>query len=622
MRIVGTAGHVDHGKSALVLSLTGCDPDRLEEEHRRGMTLDLGFAPLRFSDGAVAGVIDVPGHERFLHNMLAGAAGIDVLLLVVDAVEGPRRQTIEHLQILDLLRVRSVIVVLTKRDLVDDVRIAEAASLVRDVTRGTVADGAPIVAVSNVTGEGIEALRDAIHFAVRGLPGPPSDAPVYLPIDRAFTLAGQGTIVTGTLMQGSIRTGDELIVQPAGRMVRIQSMEIFGEPVALATAGARVAANLTGVERTAVSRGDVLASPVLEPVTALDVEFQPLRESLGLLRRRTPVHVHLAAAEIAGTLVFDLRPPTEPVPTHARLELSRPAIGIAGARAIVRRASPKELLGGAVIRGRSAGDAIDTTPRAEPSAENSIRRVLEASALVPVGVLALARDANVIAEAAESAIAALVERGEAVLLRKPVEYLSRRNADAAWSAVEAVLRARHDAAPWRVGCTAEEVALASSLDTVLAVRMLAAWRESGVVAARAGCWHLHGFVPRLTEEQRTFFSRVIAPARTTLIPLARGPLENAVAESAIADIAEAYASLLATGALVRIGDDIYPRAQLGRATDAVSRTLDASPSGCTLSQLREALGLSRRQALPLMEYLDQVGFTVRDGDVRRRRHAG
>ncbi|MDQ6943544.1 MAG: GTP-binding protein, partial [Candidatus Eremiobacteraeota bacterium] len=197
MHIVGTAGHVDHGKSSLVRALTGTDPDRWIEERLRGMTLDLGFAHLHFDDGVEAGIVDVPGHERFLHNMVAGAAGMDVLLLVVAANEGVRPQTVEHLAILDFLNVRRAIVVLTKRDLVHAETLAEAERAVRDATHGTVAQDAPALAVSTVTGEGLDALREAIHAALVALPSRPADAPAFLPVDRVFALPGHGTIVTG-----------------------------------------------------------------------------------------------------------------------------------------------------------------------------------------------------------------------------------------------------------------------------------------------------------------------------------------------------------------------------------------------------------------------------------------
>ncbi len=262
MHVLGTAGHVDHGKSSLVRALTGTDPDRWIEERLRGMTLDLGFAHLRFPDGVEAGVVDVPGHERFLHNMLAGAAGMELLLLVVAANEGPKPQTREHLAILAYLNVKKTIVVLSKCDTVDAEELAFARELVSEQVADTIAAGAPLVAVSSVTGEGLERLRELIHEALVALPPRAPEAPAYLPVDRVFALPGHGTIVTGTLMQGRIAVGDQLALSPLGRSVRVRNIEVFGRKRASVEGGVRVALNLPGVETKDIARGAVLAMGV------------------------------------------------------------------------------------------------------------------------------------------------------------------------------------------------------------------------------------------------------------------------------------------------------------------------------------------------------------------------
>src|SRR5579872_3166946 len=254
MHIVGTAGHVDHGKSALVRALTGVDPDRWREEQLRGMTLDLGFARLRFDDGTEAGIVDVPGHERFLHNMLAGAAGMEILLLVIAANEGPRQQTLEHLAILNYLNVKRTLIVITKRDLVDPDDLGFAEELAREAVRGSIAQDAPAYAVSTITGEGLDALRAAIHDALATLPPRNPDAPPFLPIDRVFALSGHGTIVTGTLMQGTLAVGETLRLQPSGRDVRIRSLHVFGEKKEEVRGGSRVAANLPQIDTQEIER--------------------------------------------------------------------------------------------------------------------------------------------------------------------------------------------------------------------------------------------------------------------------------------------------------------------------------------------------------------------------------
>ncbi len=297
MHIVGTAGHVDHGKSSLVIALTGHDPDRFIEEQQRGMTLDLGFAPLRFPDGVEAGIIDVPGHERFLHNMLAGAAGMELLLLVIAAPEGPKRQTFEHLHILNFLNVSRAIIVLTKIDLVDFEDREIAAALAQEACQGTVAQDAPVVMVSTVTGEGIESLKSAIHDALADLAPRRIQAPAYLPVDRVFALPGHGTIVTGTLMQGVVTVGDALALQPSGIAARVKNLQIFGKRVESASGGSRVAVNLPGIDVDRIARGEALVAPR---------EFEPAREFVVDFSRCAIGHPH-AAPPHAGSRPHRLR---------------------------------------------------------------------------------------------------------------------------------------------------------------------------------------------------------------------------------------------------------------------------------------------------------------------------
>ena len=249
MHVIGTAGHVDHGKSSLVQALTGTNPDRWLEEQERGMTLDLGFAHLHFADGTEAGIVDVPGHERFLHNMLAGAAGMEVLLLVIAADDGVMPQTLEHLQILRYLNVKRIIVALTKIDLVPAQEQGAACQRVHRQLADTIARDAFIFAVSTVSGVNLELLKEFLRQQLVSLPPHDPDAPAYLPVDRVFTLPGRGTIVTGTLMQGRLAVGDTIAVQPLGATARVRSLQVFGESRDAATGGARVALSLPGIER-------------------------------------------------------------------------------------------------------------------------------------------------------------------------------------------------------------------------------------------------------------------------------------------------------------------------------------------------------------------------------------
>jgi selenocysteine-specific elongation factor len=621
MRIVGTAGHVDHGKSSLVISLTGHNPDRWVEERERGMTLDLGFAPLRFPDGVEAGIIDVPGHERFVHNMLAGAAGMDLLLLVIDAVEGPRAQTREHLHILNFLNAARAIVVLTKSDLVDADGLELAGALAREACAGTVAQGAPVIAVSNATGAGIDELKSAIHDALVALPPRRTDAPAYLPVDRVFALPGHGTIVTGTLMQGIVRSGDALTLQPSGRAVRVRSLQIFGRKVGAAEAGARVALNLPGIDVASVSRGDVLVGGrEFEPANEVFVEFTPLPHALPLLRRRTPVRVHIGSAEIAGRLIFDDLD-VHARPMRGRIVLSRPAVTYRGCRMIVRRMSPKDLLGGAVAVDRFAGSSrVVAADVQDDHASDAMLQAIEAAALSPIGALRVAAATNVREADALAAIDRLLSAGSIVGVAKPVEYLSRAAFDAAFDLAEAALRERHARAPWRLGCSTSEISAAIGCSDSLAVRLLAAWHDDGRVGARARFWHMADFTPSLSKEQRGFFDKALASdVRTPLLPASYDAIATAADSAKIAGVRDALESLLATGALVRIGNDVYRRSQIDRARSLLVEILQNNAAGATMATLRDAFGTSRKYALPLLEHFDTVGLTIRDGDLRRLR---
>ena len=621
MHIIGTAGHVDHGKSSLVIALTGHNPDRFVEERERGMTLDLGFAPLRFDDGIEAGIIDVPGHERFLHNMLAGAAGMELLLLVIDATEGPRRQTFDHLHILDFLNVRRAIIVLTKRDLVDEEGLAIAAELARDAVKGTHAHSAPVIAVSNVTGAGIGELKAAIHEALVALPPRDPDAPAYLPVDRVFALTGLGTILTGTLMQGTLHVGDSLVLQPSGLEARVRSLQTFGRSADAVCGGARVAVNVPGIDAHAVARGEALVTPrEFAPVSELHVDFTPLPAALGLLKRRTPVRAHIGSAEIPGTLIFEAKPPSDASASAARLVLQRATVFYPGSRLIIRRMSPKDLLGGAIARAPGAAQApLDERADAVDSQLERVLAIVRASDLKAVETRAVAAGANVVADAAQASLDRLAAEGHIVALHKPPAYVEHSAFDAAFERLALVLRARHRDKPWSLGMTAREAAAALEMDEPQAVRYLAAWHDDGRLAQTGRLWHLPDVVVELTAPQRTFLAGALSEdAGTPLLPHSYDEVRRQAGAAGVPGVLEAMETLLLTGALVRIGDDLYRRAQIERARALLVALLQEGASA-TMAQLRDAFGTSRKHALPLMEHFDGAGLTVRDGDLRRLR---
>jgi selenocysteine-specific elongation factor len=615
VHVVGTAGHVDHGKSSLVRALTGVDPDRWIEEKLRGMTLDLGFAHLRYPDGIEAGIVDVPGHERFLHNMLAGAAGMELLLLVVAANEGPKPQTIEHLAILSYLNVRRALVVLTKADLVDTEALALAENLVSEAVRGTVADGAPVLAVSTVTLAGIDALRAAIHDALRDMPARAPQAAAYLPIDRVFSLPGHGTIVTGTLMQGALATGDELLLTPLERTVRARSLQVFGERRDRVDGGARVAVNIPGIEVGEVARGAVLASAQYVPAQTFDVTFAPYAPSVRMLRRKNPVRVYIGSAEVLGTLAFDATPATAD-PLAGRLFLRRPAIGLPGAAFVVRRMSPKDLLGGgtfsvAVVDG-IAGEADDAATRA-------VLAALAGAGIAGANAERIGALANVREDAAEKILARLVSDGRAARLAKPAAYVDVAALRAFEERVRAHFASTTAATPWMMGSTSLALSRALGVDEPLVVRLAAALADDGRIAARAGYYADVDFVPRFTPEQQAFFDRELAvDPQHPMVPAALPDIVAHLRAARIVGLSQAFDTLVASGAAVKVGNDVYRGTQIaeirGRLETALKRDRQITAAG-----FRDLVGTSRKYIVPLLEWFDATGVTVRAGDLRMLR---
>jgi selenocysteine-specific elongation factor len=615
MHVVGTAGHVDHGKSSLVRALTGTDPDRWLEEQLRGMTLDLGFAHLRFADGVEAGIVDVPGHERFLHNMLAGAAGMELLLLVVAANEGVRPQTTEHLAILDFLGVRRALVVLTKRDLVDDDELAATAAGVRAATAGTVAADAPILAVSTVTGEGLEELRAALHGALATLPPRAPDAPAFLPVDRVFAMPGHGTVLTGTLLQGTLRAGDVLHLDPPGRDVRIRGLQVFRDKRERVEGGSRVAVNVPGVEVGETHRGAVLGDAELSPRSTLRVRFRALSDALPLLRRRTPVRASVGAAEILGTLVFDAAP-ADATPVDATLHLRRATTTFPGEAFVVRALTPKVLLGGGTI---DAALAAPVEELAVAPDVDALARALAESGLSPRTAAELGARANVREERANEILAELAATGVARRLQKPLAFVDGGGATALSAQIAEALARREHESPWVLGTTSLALARELGVDEPFLVRFLASEVEEGRLGARAGYYATPEHRPRLSEEQRAFFSRIVAtdPAQ----PLVPAALDNVVAElrrARIPGLMQAFDTLVATGALVKVGADVYRGAQIVEIRNRLVETIRRD-GPITMARFRDAVGTTRKYAVPLMEWFDSTGVTVRNGDVRALR---
>jgi selenocysteine-specific elongation factor len=615
MHIVGTAGHVDHGKSALVHALTGTNPDRWLEEQMRGMTLDLGFAHVSL-DGVEAGIIDVPGHERFLHNMLAGAAGMELLLLVVAADEGVRPQTGEHLQILRYLNVRATIVTVTKSDLLSPEELARSCEEIRRALQGTIAQDAPLVPVSSTTHAGLDELRALMQSVLAQFPPRNPDAPAYLPIDRVFVLPGHGTIVTGTLMQGTLSVGDRAKLEPSGKAVRIRSLQSFGKPQQTVTGGARVAANLPGVEVSEIARGEVLVASELTSAQTFAVQFTALTQALPILRRRNPIRAYIGAAEILGTLVLG-EEPREGATIGATLFLRRATVAYPGTAFVVRRLSPKNLLGGGRIEsGAPRAETSDIKSHDEDAVLGVLRRGLAALTATDIS-----REANLREARVEALLKNLESSGDVLAVSRPAAYVDSVHAEKLLQAVVRILEEAETREPWAMGATSVTIARALDVPETLLVRVLNALADEGRLARRAGFFSTTGHSPKLTAEQQVFFEELIPPDSShPFLPAELAAVTARVRQSPVAGAGRAFDMLLAKGAFVKVNEELYRGTQIAQIRARLQGFV-REHGRMTMAEFRDLIGTSRKYAVPLLEWFDARGITVRSGDYRMMRSA-
>jgi selenocysteine-specific elongation factor len=614
VHIIGTAGHVDHGKSALIAALTGTNPDRWIEEQVRGMTLDLGFAHLRFEDGVEGGIVDVPGHERFLRNMLAGAAGMELLLLVVDAVEGVMPQTLEHLAILHFLNVRRIIVVVSKIDLLEPAQVEAACRAIAEQLHGTIAEEAPLITASAVTGQNLDALKAMLHRELAAMPPRNPNAPVYLPIDRVFALPGLGTIVTGTLMQGNIAAGETLALEPGGTAAHVRSIGVFGSTRKRVDAGARVALNLPGIDRHTISRGHAIVGREFSARKDLTVHFMPLQRAVSLVRRRTPVRAYFGSAEVLGTLVTD-DAAAGASEMRAQLHLREPVVAFPGLRFVLRRPSPMTLLGGGYV------EFVDSAPSVEGATpdEQTVLALLRERGLEPVEVAAIASAANLRQSAVIDALESLVERGEAIELARPHAYLDASPANGLLAHVLEQIETTHRNEPWAMGLTSIALARVLNLSEALLVRVLEHFVGDGRLVNRGGYYAAIDHEPSFTAEQRAFFNHLVPVDEThPFLPIPFASAAGAVKLARLVGLPRAFDTMLARGALVKIGDDLYRGSQIAQIRTQVESLLHQRQR-MTAAEFRDLLGTSRKYAVPLLEWLDAHAVTIRNGDYRTLR---
>jgi selenocysteine-specific elongation factor len=625
--VIGTAGHIDHGKSALVLALTGTDPDRLKEEKARGITIDLGFANAEI-DGINFAFVDVPGHERFVKNMLAGVGGIDVVLLVVAADESVMPQTREHFAICRLLDVRSGIVVLTKADLADEDTLDLVRAEVRDLVAGSALADAPVVAVSSKTGQGLDELRAALVAAVASVPEHARDGAPRLPIDRVFSMRGFGTVVTGTLTAGTLRVDDELAVLPSGRRVKVRGLQVHGAATSTADAGRRVAVNLGGVDTADVSRGETLTRAESFGVTRrFDAAIEMLPDAPPL-RHGQRIRFHHGTSELLGRVALAAGHAEDPAENHARpdqfarLRLERPAVLTRGDRFVLRQYSPAITIGGGVVLDPSPLRSPIRTPagaarfrRLKNSIDDAAMVFVEERRAAGLSKAALATRAGLSMTAAAALAETLASAGKVIIVGDDLF-------DAALvRALEQQLLERvtehHRVNPLAEGLPREEArarifALASpALFDHVVQRLIDGGRLSGrdrlALPGRG--------VSMTPEESRAQDALVRVFRDAGLAP----PDLGAAAQGAGVPlpVADRVSKLLIRQkTLVRLDTLLFHTEALETLKREVISLKSKPGARVDVAGFKERYGISRKYAIPLLEWLDRERVTRRVGDAR------
>ncbi len=627
--VLGTAGHVDHGKTSLVKALTGVDTDRLKEEKERGITIELGFASLALPRGRVLGLVDVPGHERFVKNMVAGAAGIDLVVLVIAADEGVMPQTKEHLNICSLLGIKTGLVALTKIDLVDQSWLELVIDDIRNFLQGTFLEAAPVVPVSAVTGQGLPELLQALEEVTDRIEDAADSGIFRLPVDRVFTMKGFGTVVTGTLLSGKVRVGEEVVSLPGEVTAKVRGLQVHNQTVEEAEAGQRTAVNLQGVEKAVILRGNVLAHPAtLEPSRRLDVVLDYLAATGKKLKNRTLVRLHVGTSEIIARAVLLDRDELAPGETaYAQLGLEEPAVVMTGDRFVIRSYSPVTTIGGGLL--------VDALPAKhkrnqeqtllafhilhEGSDRERTAVILQRAGLAGITRRQLAMRTGLNQEILKKIVAAMLAERQAVLIDKEeTRLLAFDLYKGVQERIMAKTKGYHDKFPLKEGLKKEELKtiLGRFVGAKLFHLALQDLEKSGRLVVDRENVRLAGHTVDLAgdlEDLREELARLYRESALTP-PSTKEVMEKFATRKA--QTASVLEVMLKEGQLLKIGPDLYfPGEVLAKLKkdykDLLTREGKANPAS-----FKELTGLSRKFIIPLMEYFDMTKLTIRAGEYR------
>ncbi|HEX2830922.1 MAG TPA: selenocysteine-specific translation elongation factor [Burkholderiales bacterium] len=628
--IVATAGHIDHGKTLLVRTLTGVDTDRLPEEKARGISIDLGFAYLPLPGGQVIGFVDVPGHERFIRNMLAGVCGIDFALLVVAADDGVMPQTVEHLHILDLLHVKRGAAVITKSDRVDAGRVREVEAQVQALLQPTQLADAKVLAVSAVTGAGMEALKAMlVAEATRAGRSAAAGEHFRYAVDRTFTVSGSGTVVTGTVFNGTVKTGDKLVVSPAGLEVRVRGIQIQGKSAERASAGERCALNLTGADLSSVHRGDwVLAPAIHKPTRRVDARVTVLASEEHALEHWTPVHLHLATSDVTARVATRRGTSVAPgASAVVQLVLDQPIGALRGDRFILRDQSATRTVGGGFVLDpyapatrRSSAQRVAELEALEHDTPEQALAALLAATEKPIDLARLETTYNMTPERA----AELYRATEIVQIGKDSRLgMTASRVKAIGDAVVSSLTAFHRSNPQAAGHEVEPLRAATAADLsadayASILRKLADERKietSGSIARLPG----HNATANAADDRMWQTVRPALEAAAFNAP----PIKDLAAQLKIKEplLKDFLYRKAKTGEVMRVTTDrFYTKSTLATLAAVAQATAQAQPAGqFTAAQYRDFTGVGRSLAIEILEFLDTLGITQRIGDARKMR---
>jgi selenocysteine-specific elongation factor len=628
--VMGTAGHVDHGKTSLIKALTGTDCDRLAEEKEREITIDIGFARMDGADGSVIGVVDVPGHERFIKNMLAGVSGIDFVLMVVAADDGVMPQTLEHLDICNLLGIQKGVIALTKIDLVEPDWVEMMAEEVSEAMKGTFMEGAPVCPVSSADGRGIEELAETIRKAAAAAVPRNEWGLTRLPVDRAFTMKGAGAVVTGTLISGTLRLDQELELLPQGRRARVRQIQSHGKKTTEAGAGRRVAVNIVGVDVEEISRGDVLAQAgAAAAALTIDAAVRAAPRLSRPLKNRSRVRIHIGAQELFGRLsLLDCEKVESGGEALARIRLDSPAVCAHKDAFIIRSFSAMETIGGGVVldaapnlkRRPKEEICADLRKKLSGSADDSVEQAVRDFALDAPAVKDISIKINMDPETVSELARSLVSAGRLVEAPEPGRLIAVPALERFKSEIISRMKeyfGLFSKKPWVSRRELKTKYFGKTDNKVYEFALEALEKEGRALtsASGRGVRHAEGSEAALAEEARLreAISSIYAEKQFNAPDADE---VAAIVKSDKLDVAEVYNTLVEAGTLVKLGPRAYLHSEAVEAARAKVVGHLEQHGKITVAEARDILGTSRKFSVPLMEYFDRVKVTFRQGDER------